>query len=353
VKTLVIQTAFLGDLIMTLPLIRRLRDEQPDSPITLAVRPSLAEFAADQYGVSDVLSLKKRRGWLERLGHDRGTLRGLRAPGFDTVYLAHRSFRSGLYARLSGAHRRVGFRGTPASWACTERVEREDSVHETQRYLTLAGPLPDYGGDPRPQVLVRDDVRRERDALFASVGIDPGKPFVTLMPGSVWPTKRWTVEGFAGVAHRFAARGTTVVLDGAPEERALCEQVRESAGGLPINIAGKTPLPLMAAALEASRLLIGNDSGPAHVAAAVGTPVVAIYGPTTPATGLQPTGCAPVWSLGLDELECRPCGRHGARQCPLGHHRCMRSLDAETVIDSIERLCLRSTSPGTPPVLLE
>jgi len=344
VKSLVIQTAFLGDLVLTLPLLRRLHDDAPDTRITLAVRPSLAAFAREQYGVDEVLPLSKRRGWLQRLGHDRGVLQALSEPGFDTVYLAHRSFRSGLYARLTGAPTRVGFDDSPASWACTDRVDCIDTSPAAERYLMLAGPLSRFSGDPGPRVSVSEEARRTRDALFTDVGIDPERPFVTIMPGSMWATKRWTEAGFAGVARWFHERRTPVVLDGSPDEHELCERIREAAGGTPVNIAGRTPLPVLAAALQVSRLLLGNDSGPAHLAAAVGTPVVVVYGPTVPEAGLLPTGRGQVWPIGRKGLECRPCGRHGAQRCPLEHHRCMQSLEVTAVIDAIER-----GMPGVPP----
>jgi heptosyltransferase-2 len=151
-----------------------------------------------------------------------------------------------------------------------------------------------------------------------------------MAPGSVWGTKRWTQEGYAQLAARISSDGLRVVLAGSPAERPLCEAVRELAGARMPVLAGRTSLPELAALLHGADALVGNDSGPAHIATAVGTPVVAVFGPTVPAFGYTPFGRA-VRIVELPDLDCRPCHHHGPQTCPLEHFRCMREIGPETV----------------------
>lgn len=335
-RILVIQRAYLGDLILTLPLVRRIHAQRPAARITLAVRRGFEQLVRDQPAVSAVLSMRKRTGWLDRWGHDRGTFRDLRAGRFDTVYLAHRSFRSGLYAWATRAPHRVGFSGSNGAWACTERVRYAHECHLAERLLALTGAAPRPIPSGEPWFSVSEQARLDVDPLLRARGLEPERPWVILAPGSAWATKRWTTEGFARLARWLQGRGFAVVLVGTQSEKALCERVRKASGSDAVNLAGATALPLLAALLARSRMLIGNDSGTGHLAAAVGTPVITIFGPTTPELGYRPLGRR-VLTVELPEpLECRPCGRHGSRSCPRGHHRCMRELSAEEVVRQIE-----------------
>jgi len=351
-RTLILQTGFLGDLVLTLPLVRELHDAQPTARITLAVREGFADLVGKHPGVTETIELRKRRGWLQRFRPDRERLRRLRAAGFDVVYLAHRSFRTGLYAWSTRAPRRVGFAGSPSRWACTETVTYATDRHVSERLLALGG-----GSDvdrrralSTPWYAASEAARRAADNLLREHGVDRQSPFVTLAPGSVWPTKRWSPRGFATLARRFAERGFVVVLLGTTSERELCTRVRREARGHAVNLAGRTGLADLAAILERATTHVGNDSGPGHLAAAVGTPVIAIFGPTDPAAGFRPWG-ERVLSVGFDGvLDCRPCSLHGSRLCPQGHHRCMGDLDPTDVIHRIDRWKLSPLSADTPRV---
>jgi len=337
-RTLVIQTGFLGDLVLTLPLVRALHTTQPDSPITLVVREGLGDLLRDQPGIDETIVMRKRRGWLERIVPDRARLVQLRAGGFHTVYLAHRSFRTGLYAWSTRAPRRVGFARSPSSWACTESVRYSTERHVGERLLALAGEtaVTIARGLESPWYVVSAAARAGAARLLAEHGVDPARDFVTIAPGSVWATKRWTERGFSELARWAAAQDLAVVLVGTAAERDLCGRVCRPAGDRVVNLAGRTGSAELAAILERSSALLGNDSGPGHLAAAVGTPVVAVFGPTDPSRGFRPLGRR-VLTVDLGEsLACRPCSVHGSRRCPQGHHRCMNELEPADVIARIE-----------------
>jgi len=174
--------------------------------------------------------------------------------------------------------------------------------------------------------------------------------FVAVAPGSVWATKRWTERGFSELARWAVAQRVVVVLVGTAGERDLCERVRTHAGHRVINLAGRTSPAELAAILELSSALLGNDSGPGHLAVAVGTPVVAIFGPTDPSRGFRPLGDR-VLTVDLGtSLACRPCSVHGSHRCPRGHHRCMNDLQPADVIARIEAWPLNplTQSPDRP-----
>lgn len=346
---LVVQTAFLGDVVLTTPLLRELRRRHPDARIVVVAAPVGAAVLEGSPFADEIVPFDKR-------GVDRGPggtirlARRLRSARFDAAVAAQRSARTGLLARVSGARLRVGFAGASGAWAYDRRVPWEASSHAVRRYLALAGPLggDPAGADPAPHLAVTSAARETAAWLLAQEGIGDEAPILALAPGSVWGTKRWTPEGYARVAGHGRRRGLQPVLVGAPEEGPLCERIAAATPGGVLVVAGRASIAETTAILARARALVTNDSGPAHVASAVGTPVVAIFGPTAPAFGYSPWG-ARSRVVELAGLACRPCHPHGPAVCPLGHHRCMRDLGAERVEAALDELLSAPMSePDTP-----
>lgn len=193
--------------------------------------------------------------------------------------------------------------------------------------------------DFRKNLLIQSPLLSERaGALIARIGLGvasaAGK-LACLAPGSVWPTKMWSAEGFTRVARELLFSGYRVVLMGAPDERGICEEIASRAPGA-ISIAGETSLFESAEILALADLLVCNDSGAMHMAAAAGVPTVAIFGPTVLDFGYRP------WQdrarVVQAEVSCRPCGKHGAKSCPLGTHECMKKVSAESVLEAVRHL---------------
>jgi heptosyltransferase-2 len=320
--TLVIQTAFLGDVVLTTPLLARLARRY--GPVDVVTTPAAAGLLTSHPDVTRVIRYDKR-------GADRGigglwrTGGALRARRYDRAYLPHRSWRSAALALLADVPERTGFADAPAAMTYTARIARPASGHEVERLLALAG----GGPEPAPAVslgLTGEDARAAEQWLAAR-GIAPG--FTALAPGSIWGTKRW--PGYAELAA--ALEGPVVVVGGA-EDVPLAEAV---AAGAPARIhvaAGQLTLRQSAALLARAAVLVTNDSAPLHLATAVGTRVVALFGPTVPAQGFGPRGPRDM-ALGHGALACRPCSAHGPAVCPLLHHRCMRELAVETVLAAV------------------
>lgn len=321
--TLVIQTAFLGDVILTTPLLSALAERF--GPVDVVTTPGAAALLESHPAVRRVLQHDKQRS--ER--GVRGVVqlaRRLRAEGYARAYLPHRSWRSGVAARLAGIPERIGFEDAPARWTYTRHVARDLSRHEVPRLLALADAPDRY--PVSLGITLADDTAATAWLDLAGVP----QRFVALAPGSIWATKRW--DKFATLA---ATLDAFVVTVGGPEDRALGDAVVAAARGGGANAAGALPLRVSAALLGRAAALVSNDSAPMHMAQAVGTPVVAIFGPTVPAFGFAPRGPHDV-VLEVAGLACRPCSSHGPRVCPLGHHHCMTELDVIRVVQALQPL---------------
>jgi heptosyltransferase-2 len=318
---LVIQTAFLGDVILTTPLLSVLAER--DGPVDVVTTPAAGSLLERHPAVRSVIPYDKHgadRGWggFRRLAAD------LRARRYSTVYLPHRSLRSAALALLSGASERIGFADSAAAMTYTSRVRRPHDGHEVERLLTLAG-AHQSAGRVSLGLTAADHVAAEE--WLATHGVGPR--FVAVAPGSIWGTKRWPYYPAL-----VAALDRPCVVVGGPEDAALAEAIVVSAHGRAVSAAGALSLCASAALIQRAAVLVTNDSAPLHLATAVGTPIVALFGPTVPAFGFGPRRAGDL-ALGRDGLACRPCSKHGPQVCPLGHHRCMRELAVETVAAAV------------------
>lgn len=316
-RTLVLQTAWLGDVLLTTPLLHALAARH--GPVDVLVTPDAAPLLEPHPAVAAVLTYDKR-------GRERGPVafwrraRALRTRRYELAVLAQGSVRSGLLARAAGIPWRVGFADEPAARWCTDRRHRPPG-HQAERLLALA--IHPHGTNAALSLALTDTDHSLAAAALADAGVTG--PFVAVAPGSARPTKRWPF--YRELAALLAPEVPVVVL-GLPGDG------WEPAGGAR-RVANLTGLPLRASAAVLARAAVAvvNDSAPLHLAQAVGTPVVALFGPTHPRLGFGPRGARDV-VLGLD-LACRPCSTHGGPRCPLRHHRCLRDLAVATVRDAV------------------
>jgi heptosyltransferase II len=321
-RTVVIQTAFLGDVILTTPLLTALAERH--GPVDVVTTPGAAPLLEGHPAVREVIRYDKK-------GRDRG-LRGLRRVGaalrarrYARAYLPHRSWRSAALALLARVPERTGFADSPAAITYTTRVARAPSGHEVERLLALG--RESAGAAPPVSIALGPADEAAADRWLAEHGISTG--FIALSPGSIWGTKRWPYYP----ALAASVEGPIVVIGG-PEDAPTADQIVAAVPGRAWSAAGALTLRGSAAVIRRARALVTNDSAPLHLAAAVGTPVVAIFGPTVPEQGFGPRGPRSL-ALGHAGLRCRPCSAHGPVVCPLGHHRCMRELPAETVLEAV------------------
>jgi heptosyltransferase-2 len=327
--SLVIQTAFLGDVVLTTPLLRALAEQ--DGPLDVVTTPAAAPLLETHAAVRRVIPYAKRgadRGWpgLSRLA------RRLRAEAYGAAYLPHRSLRSAAVAWLARVPRRVGFED---GWRLlyTETRRRPTEGHEVDRLLALAGPRPAPGRHQMPDLETTIPDRARAEGFLREHHLR--EPFAALAPGSIWGSKRW--PAFPLLAERLAPRVGIVVVGGA-EDASLAAEVTTAVarvGGRAASACGRLSLRESVEVIRRACVLVTNDSAPLHFAQAVGTPTVALFGPTVPAFGFGPRGPRDR-ALGVVGLPCRPCSRHGPPACPLGHHRCMTELSLEQLLAAIE-----------------
>lgn len=327
--TLVIQTAFLGDVVLTTPLLAALAAQH--GLVDVITTPAAAPLLETHPAVRHVIPYDKRgtdRGWagLQRL------LRRLKAEQYERAYLPHRSLRTAGLAFLARIPSRIGFSGG-WSFLYTEARPKPRTGHESNRLLALADePSAVYPPQLRPTA---EDEQVALD-LLAGGRIQNGESFLAIAPGSIWGSKRWPYY------RELAARldGTAIVVIGGPDDVTLGDEIVRAvgpSGRRAVNACGKLTLRQSAALMARAAVLVTNDSAPLHLATAMSTPVVALFGPTIPEFGFGPVRAGDI-ALGIEGLQCRPCSSHGPPQCPLVHHRCMRDLTVEAVVAAIEDL---------------
>lgn len=326
---LVIQTAFLGDVVLTTPLLTALAARH--GPVDVVTTPGAAPLLESHPAVRRVIPFDKKGG-------DRGIgglwrlARRLRAEDYGIAYLPHRSLRSAALALLAGVPRRVGFHD---GWRALYTGVRHhpDTGHAIDRLLALADAPPRHQTPPSLELTLGDRAAAERWLRDAGISA----PFVALAPGSIWGSKRW--PNYAELAVRLAVR-VAVVAVGGPEDEGLGEEIVRAAAAAQAphraaNSCGALSLRQSAALIAKAAALVTNDSAPLHLAQAMETPTIAIFGPTIPEFGFGPRGPRDQ-ALGVTGLPCRPCSHHGPPSCPLGHHRCMTQLSVDAVLHAIE-----------------
>lgn len=330
-RVLIIQSAFLGDCLLTLPLLRDLKGLLPDCRITVLTQEKTADIFRHSPWVDEVL-----------LDDKRGAHSGLRGPWrlaaqlrdrFDLALIPHRSLRSALLAWLAAVPRRIGFASSAGRFLLTQAVPFTWLMHDLERNLALLQPLkPDIRPRPGESVYVSKDhaAALALEKRLEEAGITAKDRIVALHPGAAWATKRWLPERFAQVCRALTAGGNKVILVGGTPDRELCAGITRSTGA--IDWCGKTDLNELKALMGRVSLFITNDSGPMHMATACGTPTLALFGPTTRELGFFPYG--PGHRVMEKGLACRPCGLHGGRSCPEGHFLCMRMISAQEVLQN-------------------
>ncbi len=339
-------TAFLGDAVLTLPLVCTLKTAFPDVGIDFYLREGVGSLFAAQPELRHIFEVQKnRRG----IGALRTQCREIAARRYDIWIDAHPSPHSALVARLSGVPLRVGYSGLLRSLAFTYAVPRRfDELDEIERLLQLTKPIFQHYGiqlsgfDPDipdsrlhwPSLVLPEESVAHAETFFSSL---PSGPCLGLHPGSRWATKRWTPEGFAYIARQAVDIGANVlVFSGSQEETLIARSVIRLAGiegsSRLFDLSGTLSLPHLAAFLARLSIYVSNDSGPLHLAWCQHVPVIALFGPTVRSFGFFPRGrTSTVLEVPENALTCRPCSLHGPAACPQRHHRCMKDILPEQV----------------------
>ena len=326
-RILIVKMSAIGDVVNALPAARALRLGFPDAYLCWAVHRIAKEVVEGNRYLDEVFVIEdKSLPGIIRAGRELATRR------FDTSLDMQGLFRSGLLARLSGATQRIGFSGNQelrclfVNRPVIKPGQSRLAPYTMMEFAVAAG-APRI--EPVQEIRISPDHRKEAAELLAPA-LARGGPIVALNPGASWETKRWSLEGYAAVADRLAAGGAEIAIIGAPGDREAADFIATHMTAPAIMLAGRTSLKTLAAVLERCVLYLGGDTGPMHIAAAMSTPALAIFGPTDPIrTG--PLGDA--HRVIRHRVPCGPCRR---RECD--HHTCMQLVKVAEVTARAEEM---------------
>jgi lipopolysaccharide heptosyltransferase I len=367
-RILLIKPSALGDVIHTIPLLVKLRARYPRARIDWLITPDNAEVVRSHPALSNVVLFARRdfsiRGhrWRATMAF-RDLLKQIRRAKYDLVVDMHGQMRSAFFTLISGARVRIGFdrpikfsrtisaehnlKNVPShgwrgaregSWvAYTHRIPIPTlDVHAIERYLWVAPLLGLDDNPPDLTIYLSPETIQNVERLLEQHGVPASPPLIVLVPGTIWETKHWTIEGFAGVAREFLREGFGVALAGTKRDQDRCRQIAAAAPGVR-DFSGKTTPAELAALIRRAEVAVTNDSGSMHVAASLGKPMVSVFGPTNP-VHIGPYE-RPESVVRVD-LPCSPCNYRRLSQCPFDH-ACMKQVTSEMVIERTRKI-LRS-----------
>ncbi len=326
-KIIIVNLLYLGDLLFAFPFLRNLRKNLPSTQIDMVVNSAFYEIVKNNPHLDRVYSFDKRWG-LKKM---REFSRPLGETNYDLGLNIHGSWRSLVLLWLIGPAKKIGFAERGGKILLDKLVfpSRQHMVDVYLEFLKVLNlPVLDNG---RLELFIPDQAREEVIGLLNNWGVKKEDILLGLNPGGTWPTKRWSTEGFAHLADLLIGRGFKVVFTGGTEDTKRVEEIigqMKKKGAL--AAAGHTSLAGLAALLERCSVVISGDSGPVHVAAAMGTPTIAIFGPSDEEK-YKPRG--PGHEIVKAEVDCRPCGKH---ECT--DHKCMQEIHPETILQRVEQL---------------
>ncbi len=334
-KILVRAPNWVGDAVMCLPALEALRRAFPDSEISVLARPVIGELFVGHPGAHRVVTYDYREahaGWW-------GTIRlarSLRRERYDLVVLFQNAFEAALLGVLAGIALRYGYATDGRRWLLTHPVEPPDpkrALHHVQYYLEMLRHVAPETLIPKPVLYVSSAEETAANVLLQEHGVRAADVLIGVNPGSVYGgAKRWLPERFAAAADRLmvdvrqrSPNPVRCLILGGPGEEALGEAIARRMLSNAVVLSGQTSLRVLKAVLKRCCLFVTNDTGPMHVANALGVPVVAVFGSTDPVATAPSTG---VFSVVRTPVNCSPCL---LRECPIDH-RCMTSVSVDQVV---------------------
>lgn len=327
---LLVRFSSIGDILLTTPLVRALARRHPEAKLIYVTKRAMAPLVADNPHLAGVVTLEPD----EPVRHLARRLRAL-APthGLDL----HGSVRSAglrllVRCRWSGYRKRKGARALLISTKL-DLYRRHTPVAE--RYFEAARRLDTRPDGGPPEFCLGGGARDRAAQWLAERGLVDAR-LAALAPGAAHATKRWPIAHWSALAERLRADGYRPVVVGGPDDRGLAQQLVAEGTGAAVSAAGECSLQETGALLERARVVVSGDTGVMHMATGVGTPVVALFGPTVGQFGFFPYRAR---SIVLERaLECRPCSATGTAACPLGHHRCLADITPAEVAAAVQRL---------------
>lgn len=323
-KILVIQTAFIGDAILTTSLVEKLSSYFPNATIDMLVRKGSEILLKNHPIINEIRVWNKKKKY-----RDAFRLIGeLRKARYDVVINAQRHFTTGIMTAFSGAQYKIGFKSNPMSGFFDEKhpfeISRDEAIHETDRLHILIAGLTD-ANPGIPKLYPGEEARK-------SIAKYTGEAFITIHPGSVWATKQLPESKWIDLIGQLQ-KDINIYLLGGPGEIELCERIRNASSRNNVyNRAGEINLIETAALMQHAVVNYVNDSAPLHICTAVDAPVIAVFCSTIPEFGFYPKSSKSKVVEIKENLYCRPCGVHGKKKCPEGHFKCGNDVDINDLL---------------------
>ncbi len=329
-KILVIQTAFIGDVVLATALLEALHQQNPATSISILVRKgNEALFDTHPY-VDKVLFWDKKQN---KYGNWLHLLFEIRKSQFDAVINVQRYAATGLWTALSGAKMKIGFDKNPFAFLFTNTIQHQavgNGLHEIERNHALLSPLGLFSS-------VKPALYPSAQDLKAVEGYQ-SVPYLCMAPASVWYTKQFPMHQWIQVLNAIPFEGPIYLLGG-PSDKSLNDQILQAVQKKNVvNMAGRLSFLASAALQKGAVLNYVNDSAPMHFASAVNAPVAAIYCSTVPDFGYGPLSDTSFIIETEQALPCRPCGLHGKKQCPLKHFNCAETIRLEQIYQPLQQV---------------
>jgi len=324
-RFLIIQTAFIGDVILSTALLEQLHRAVPYARIDMLVRKGNESLLAGHPFLNELLIWDKKTA---KYGNLRRLMTTIRATQYTAVLNLQRHGATGLLTALSNATTTIGFDVNPLARYFTHQVPYRfaPGLHEIDRNANLLLPLGITPSEkitrPKlyPSLADHDHVRELQQAAY-----------VCIAPTSVWFTKQFPASGWIELI-RTLPNNLTVYLLGAPADAPVCERIAQESGRMNVqNLAGKLSLLQSAALLQRADMNYMNDSAPLHLCSAMNAPTTAVFCSTVPEFGFGPLADGAATVQSPESLDCKPCGLHGKKACPLGHFRCATTIPIDVL----------------------
>jgi heptosyltransferase-2 len=343
-KILIIQTAFLGDVVLSLPMVQHLKNLLPKAKLDYLCIPHTAQVLQNNPYLNRIIEYDKHNtGIIEffRL------ISRIKSEKYDIILCPHRSYRSALITHLSRAPVTIGFDINPFAFLLAYQAVYNIHEHEVERNLDLVRLVPNVnppyppsekGGwiNLKPELFPSEHDREVAEKLIKF--IDAKMQLIAFAPCSKWFTKQIPLDKAVPLTNALIGQNFKVILLGGAEDTEYCKELKE---WIPderlVNFCGRlTPLQ-SAVMIEKADVLLTTDSAAMHLGASTNTPIIAIYGSTIPGFGFYPL-TSEHSIIEVNGLECRPCTDHGRKKCPLGHFKCMREIEPAEVLKGVESL---------------
>ncbi len=339
-EILIIQTAFLGDVVLAIPMVQTLKNIFPDSMIDFLCTPLAANILSNNPNINNIIKYdKKGKRKLDKFFDVLFQIKN----NYDIVLCPHRSARSALLTYFSKAPVRIGFNKNALSFLLTHRVQYDSNTHEIQRNIDLLSCIP--GVDAKDEMIVTKPVLYPTDYdlklienIFLEKKISAGDKIISFAPCSKWFTKQLTFKKSEEIITQLLKKNYKVFLIGGAEDfeygKTLSKEFDETKL---LNFCGRLSPVQSSIIITKSKVLITTDSAAQHLGACTDTPIILIYGSTDNSFGFYPLENKSV-IIEKNNLKCRPCTDHGRKACPLKHFKCIDEIEVNEIITSVEKL---------------